>query len=191
MASSTSNKNKDLHFLQGQVWPRRRELLRSKSFWLALVIAPIATMLVFQSPGGSIPISEAASAGLTFSSISFGACFSATLLAIGLPGAQRIKNWSTASGSVDGKSVLSDLIFVLVWAALSQVALVITCSLALIMGGNIPTAPLSPLLTHTLLLSISLFVFIYAILELLIVVQTISQIGVVIIAEENRRHKEE
>lgn len=135
-------------------------------------------------PGASMRIADIAGYGLTFASISIGACFSAIVLSIGLPGTNRLHQWSRRKGITPGKSSLSDLIFVLVWAALWQVVLVVTCVTAVALGGELGLAAPDGAYPHFVGLVVGFFVFFYCVFELFIVIQTLSQVGVMIITEE-------
>ncbi|WP_147793968.1 hypothetical protein [Cellulomonas sp. Y8] len=177
---------RDLRFVRGQVWPRRREIIAHPAFGLAGASAVVVALAVDHLPVGGMRINELADIGFTFAAIAFGACVSATVLSIGLPGARRARLWSRAAGSVPGKSALSDLIFVLAWASVCQFVLIVTCSLAVAFGGDIDVAPAGMLTSHRVALALGLFSAFYAFAELLIVILTLSQIAVVIIAEEQR-----
>ncbi|MGC3954340.1 MAG: hypothetical protein QM804_08850 [Propionicimonas sp.] len=175
---------RDLRLVRGQVAPRLGQLAKSWPPYLALACGLALAAALPWLPSANAPISEVVGFGFTFASISVGACFSSIVLALGLPGAERLRTWSRRNGITPDKSALSDLVFVLVWAALSQVALIVVCVLALAVGGPYPLAPSGMTPTHFVGLVLGLMVFFYAVFELVIVVQTLSQVGVVIIAEE-------
>lgn len=83
-------------------------------------------------------------------------------------------------------NALSDLVFALVWAALAQLMLIVVCVVAMLFGGAGPLAPSGLSWTHWIGLVAGLLVFYYALFELFVVVNTLSQVGAVI-AEEERR----
>ena len=174
-----------LHLVRGQILPRLPGLLRSSTFWLSVASAILLTLVAQHTPFGTLSIREVIDGTLTYASISLGACVSATVLALGLPGTERIRRWSTVSGSTPGMSLLSDLVFVLTWAALAQIALILTCVVSLVLGGELPIAPRDWKETHAIGLLAGSIAFFYALFQLLVVVQTLLQIGVVVIAEEN------
>jgi hypothetical protein len=174
----------DLNMLRGQIAPRLRHLVLNKIVLYAILSGVICAVLASYLPVGEMTISSVVANGFTFASIAMGSCISAIVLSLGLPGAERLRKWSNMNGPIKGKSVLSDLVFALTWAALAQVALILVCVLATLFGGNLPLAPESMTVTHWLGLAISLIVFLYAVLELVVVVQTLVQIGVMIIVEE-------
>lgn len=178
---------KDLSLVRGQVAPRARQLLLNSTSLFAAVFAVIVAGAIDRLPIGSMKISDVVTNGFTFASITLGACFSAIVLSLGLPGAERLRKWSSLEGTTKSKSALSDLVFVLVWAALSQVAVIITCAAALIFGGEHALGPTGMHIPHRVGLFLGSFVFFYALLELIIVVRTLSQVGVVIIFEERAR----
>ena len=181
---SLSGAERDLRLIRGQVAPRLGQLAKSWPPYLAFICGLALAALLPSLPSANTPISDVVGFGFTFASISVGACFSSIVLSLGLPGAERLRAWSRRPGSTRDKSALSDLVFVLVWAALSQVALIMVCVLALAVGGPYPLAPEGWAMSHSAGLIAGLSVFFYAVFELVIVIQTLSQMGVVIIAEE-------
>lgn len=179
------DQRRDLWLLRGQIAPRLGQLLWQWAAGGAAAMAGLVTWRASALPFGRLAIIDVANGALTFASISTGACISALVLSLGLPGGDRLRRWARAPGSVAGKSALSDLVFVLVWAALVQVALIAACAAAGILGGDLEVAPKGMSPSHGLGLFAALAVFFYALFELVIVVQTLVQVGVVMIAEES------
>lgn len=174
----------DLRLVRGQILPRWRQVVRT---WETLIAAVPAILLASFSqflPSAELPIDSIAYLGFTFAAISTGAGFSAIILSLCLPGADRLHRWSNQPGTLENKSALSDLVFVLVWSTLIQVSLVACCALATAFGGDLSFAPPGMSNVHRISIGAGMFVFFYAIVELVIVVQTLCQVGVVIIAEE-------
>lgn len=182
--TDANSAKRDLRFFRGQVWPRLGQLLSAPALWISLLIALTLTAFAPPLPSSDIPISDVAAYGLSFAAIATGACFTAIVLTLGLPGADRLRRWSLMVGNTEGKSALSDLLFVLAWAATAQFALILVSVVALALGGDLPVAPQNALWSHRLGLAFSLWVFLYAISELFIVLQTLIQIGVLISIEE-------
>jgi hypothetical protein len=176
----------DLRLVRGQIFPRRSTLVKAWAFWLAILAGVAFATSADRLPIASIKISEAVTDGFAYASITLGACFSAIVLSLGLPGTERLRRWSVLDGAVKGKSALSDLIFVLVWAALAQILLILTCVFALIFGGDISLAPKGMWPSHRIGLFLGSSFFFYAVFELVTVVQTLSQMGVIIIFEERK-----
>jgi hypothetical protein len=71
------------------------------------------------------------------------------------------------------------MLFVFTWAATAPLAVVVAAALGLWLGGDTPVAPDSPLFTHVALGFAFILVGIYAVFELVTIVGTISQLGVV------------
>lgn len=181
---------RDLRLVRGQILPRLPKLLASWVPVSAALFGGALTFLLPQLPAASLPISSAVANGVTFASISMGACVSSLVLSLGLPGTRRLRRWALMKGDTKDKSALSDLIFVLVWAALAQIALLFVCIAAFVFGSDQPLAPQGMLPSHRLGLFIGLTAFFYALFELLVVVQTLSQMGVLIIEEEKNEPAE-
>lgn len=178
------NPQRDLRLFHGQVLPRLRELLSHWAIYVAIAAGVLAAIMAPGLPAGALKIADVTTVGFTFASIAMGACVSALVLSLGLPGTERLRRWAKMGGTTPGKSALSDLVFVVVWAALCQLGLILVCVLATLFGGNLPLAPAGLSVTHSVALAAGLTVFFYALLELIVVVSTLSQMGVMIIAEE-------
>lgn len=176
---------RDLQLVRGQIWPRRHQIAVSPVLLFALLAGVFTSLIAGSMPAGTLKISDVVTNGFTFASISMGVCVTSLVLSLGLPGTKRLQRWARIPGLLPEMSALSDLIFSLAWAALAQLGLIGVCVLASLFGGTLPLAPpqISPV--HWLGLATGLFVFFYALFELAIVVQTLVQIGVLIIAEEN------
>ena len=184
--SDLRSSERDLFLVRGQVLPRLRRLVLDWVPALALGVSVGLALLLPRLPGAVLPIREAAGVGVTFASIAMGACIAATVLAVGLPSPERLRRWANLRGSTPGKSALSDLVFVLVWASLAQTALIATSVLAMAFGNDLPLAPTGMSIFHAFGLWLGLFVFFYALFELVVVVQTLSQMAVMVIAEEQQ-----
>lgn len=175
----------DLKVGRQQIMPRLRQILVSWSSLVAIVAAVITTIGTSLLPARGLPITTVAGIGFTYASISMAACISGLVLSLALPGESRMRKWANMGGAVDGKSLLSDLLFSFFWAACCQLAVLLVCVLATIFGGPLLIGSPSPLpLSHVLALGAALFVFFYAVAQLYVVLQTLVQVGVLVILEE-------
>lgn len=181
----------DMKLWRGQIFPRRRLILRSTQLCGALIMAVIFSLAVPYLPASALKVSEIAAAGLSFAAISLGGCFTTCVLALALPGDRRIKEWATTEGEVAGSSAYSDLIFALIWASLAQLVLIAGCVIAMAVGGENPVFADSAPCWQLLSVFLGLAVFMYAALELYTVIKTLMQIAVVIMREEKNTSKED
>lgn len=168
-----------------QIWIRRRRLLLTWQPYVAAAIAVASALGAPALPSASLPISTVASIGFAYASITVAASVSAIVLSLGLPGAGRLRKWARHGHSAN-RSALSELIFVLVWSGIWQLSVIVACALALLFGGDGPLAPPAMTVPHRIGLICGLWVFYYALLELFVVVETLWQIGAVIVDEERR-----
>jgi len=174
----------DLRLFRGQIKPRLRTIAVSPNTIASLLLGLLIPWIAQFTPGGQLSISNLVNIGFTFASLSIGVCTSALILTFALPGEARLKKWSQLEGETSKFSALSDLIFVCAWSALAQMAVICVCILATLFGGDLPVAPPHMTLTHQTALSLATAVFIYALGQLVLIVQTLVQVGVVVIAEE-------
>ncbi len=173
-------------FWRGQVAGRIGRLVRDRVLLLSVLLAAATTAAVRWLPLRELKISEVAAAGLSFGSLAFGACVTGAVLSISLAPAERVVAIATRGLPGQPFSHYSDLIFVFTWSAMAQLGVVMASLIALAIGGGGLVGPAQPYVTHTLLVFLALSVTIYAVAQLFTVVNTISQLGVVIIAEANR-----
>lgn len=173
------------NLFEGQIAPRIGLIAFHKIAISSLIISILLGAFIDHFPVANTQISTLSNIGFTFSSLSLGACFATAALCLSLPGEGRLSKWAKTPGEIEGSSALSDLIFVIVWAAVCQIFLVLVCTLALILGGTYTVFPDSAGLLQRILISFSAFTFFYSLGELLIVISTVSQLGIVITHEEN------
>lgn len=186
----TNPQNEHLRALllgRGQILPRLKYILKHPAFIVSVVSAGAIAIFVDKLPLAGIKIYNLAETGLTFSSISLGVCFTTAALTLGLPGHQRLSRWSNTDGELPDSSVFTDLLFVVVWSALCQLALILTCTLAIIFGGELHVFPASSGRLQRVMIFSSSLVFFYSLAELFLVLLTFSQLGNIIAIEE-RKH---
>jgi hypothetical protein len=163
-------------YWRGQVLPRLDTMGKSPVLWLPVLSGLIVPWIVSCWVSIDTPISDVAGTGMNYAAIGFGACITGAVLGISLPGPGRVNLWAKIE-TTKGFSGYSDLVFALTWAALAQLGVVVVCILVIIVGGDEHLLPLDPKEEHLVLLGISLAIFLYAVVQLLVLVQTISQLG--------------
>ncbi len=158
-------------------------MTRSKVLWLPVLAGVLTPWVVRPFATVSTSISEASDFGLNYAAFGFGACVTGAVLAISLPGRERIRQWAQTPTN-DGFSAFSDLVFALTWSAMAQLAVLVVCGLSMVIGGDEQLLPMNPKDSHTLLLGASLAVFFYGLTQLVVLVQTVSQLDTLIDLQE-------
>lgn len=174
-----------LKLFDGQVKPRLRMMLCEYHFWVALFAAGLLSISLPSLPAAELAVHEVASAGLTFASISLGACIATCILAVALPGEARLRKWASTQGEIQSSSQYSDLVYVIVWAAIMQFSLILTCVVALIVGGERQVFPQGAPRYQYLSVWVAMTIFLYSAIELLEVLKTLMKVSVVITFEIN------
>ena len=151
------------------------------NFVTALVIGVLSPILLSLTPVVRVKITDVASGGLAYASIAFGACITGAVLALSISPVKQVEKWVSSYGAGSEHSDYSHLIFVFTWSAMVQLAVVVCCGLAYVFGGDYSLYPADARFSHKLLLGISSAIGGYAVLQLAVVVSTISQVGHVII----------
>lgn len=181
----------DMSLWRGQIIPRSQLVVCSAKFWIALAGSVIGCFLIayLELPVSGLEVSKVASIGLSFASIALGGCFSTCVLALALPDNERIRRWATTNGEVKGSSVFSDLVFVLIWACIAQLWLIVCCVVAITIGGNYSVLPPNAPWWQHISIFLGLNAFMYAALELYVVVETLMSLAVVVMWEEKELSK--
>jgi hypothetical protein len=169
-------------FYRGMVLDRfGRKFLKRKEAIAVILLSIVIFLVVVNGPAGILKISEAATAGLALSSMSFTACVAVFVLVLALPSEKRVKEWSKTE-TEDDSNVYLDLIFSITWATLAQLLLMISSVLAFIFGAEYVVSPGFDGIgfidvVHYIVLLMSCIVLVYAIRELHSVVMSLFLIG--------------
>jgi hypothetical protein len=179
----------DNKLLRGQVLPRARELLLDKQ-WFGVIPVAIAFCAAFSSSlAKDLVINDVALAQVSVASLSFGACVTGTVLSLTLS-AERARAWATTRRNPTARfSNLSDLVFVFIWSAFCQLAVVFAAFAAIAVGGHRLIYVPNPGLGERVLLFADVLVTTYAFFQLVSVLRTLLQIGVVNIATYSGEHQ--
>lgn len=176
---------KEFELLRGQIIPRRTHLICAWQFTVAIVLGVLIAVFIHRLPLAGTAVNELSTVGLTFASIALSGCFTTTVLAITLPGQDRIRRWARIESPIhEGSSVYLDLVFVIIWAAICQLILIAVCVLALLFGGGNPIWHAAAPFWQRLTVFVTSFVFFYALNELFTVIQTLFRISYVLMYEE-------
>ena len=173
-------------YWRGQVWPRRGEYFTRWRLGLPLVVGLGFSFLIPLVGVVDVPIKDLAGVGINYAALSFGACITGAVLAIGLPSESRVRRWASRRDPVTDLSSYSDLVFALTWSAMAQLQLLAVSILSVVVGQDVDVVPPSPWITHRVLLGVAVFSFLYAVVQLLTLVSTISQLGNLIDFDEWR-----
>lgn len=163
-------------------WLRKRLLIKSKEPHVAALLSLLVTYLVQNYSGSSLSVSAVASTGFTYASITVAACVSALGFSLSLPEA-RLRRWVRA-GKGEEVNAYSNLVFVLVWACVLQLLVIVVCVLAMLFGGEGPLLPSRHLYIGCAALFVGLWIFLYALAELFVAVTTLFEIAIVVAYEE-------
>ena len=170
--------------VRGQIKPRLSYIFKSWQLAWAFLLAVLTAILVPFLAFSKLTVSFVASIGMTFAAMALGGCFATCVLALAVPGADRIERWSQSQGEIEESSEYTDLVFVIVWAAFSQFFLIAGCVIALLVGGERPVFAESASGWQRCSVWAAAIVFYYATFELLTVIKTMMTIATVIMAEE-------
>lgn len=175
-------------FWRTHVWNRRRQLVRDKAPWLTFLLAVAFSTFAPMLPVASMPVPELAELGLLYAALSFAAAIAGVGIAFGVPGAERVRRWSTIKSNSSEFPVFSDLAFVFTWAAMVQVGVVVVSFLAMAFGRGATIVPIGRSVMeapwHYVCLFLAMWLWWYALFELTAVIRTVMQVTNAIVIEE-------
>ncbi len=184
--SPVSGAARDLSAIN-QIAPRLSSIVLSGSTLFALIAAILATVGIMLLPVRNTPIADIAGVGLTYASVALAACLSGLVLSLALPGEQRLRRWARMDSARSGKSLLSDLVFTFFWASCCQLGVLLVCFAAIVFGGPLLVGEPQPLpASHIAGLLLGFLVGFYSVAQLFVVLQTLVQVGVLVILEEQQ-----
>lgn len=167
--------------------PRLPLLLREPVLWWSLALGLAFVLLVPHLPVAETEIASLAGDVISYVAISFGACITALVLAIGLAPQQRVTQWATTYPAGGRFSTFSELVFVLTWAAMTQLLALFAMIAAILIGADESVMPSDAVWTHYPLLAGAAATVVYSAWHLMTVIFTLSQIGSVTNMEAAKR----
>lgn len=177
-----------LGFWRGEVWGRRKQLLKDPALWVSLVLGTATTLISPIIPLGALPVQDLANYALLYAALSFGAAIAGAGIALGVPGDKRVHRWSNLVPKGSKYSSFQNLLFTFAWSAMIQIGLVLVSFLAIAFGTGFNVVPfavnLSDAWLHYVAVFLSFWLWWYALFELSAVVRVFMQVAGAI-AKEN------
>jgi hypothetical protein len=182
-------------YIRREVWPRRREIIWSTELLLALAVG---AFIGWQAPhlAASTKLGDLLTIILAYAAVAFGFCVAGLTVALTIPDAEFTRDLATRKPpGFQFKRVkrepnaYSDLLFVFSWTAVAHWAVILVGLAALFTRGFDRILAHGDVATRTTD-GILAFVVSYAILQFLITVITLSQVGNVYVARLRERDAE-
>ena len=174
------SRRKDNKLIAGQVAPRARSLVRDKQWWFIAPVWLVFYVLASQSQASALAIKDVALAEISMASLSFGACVTGLVLSLTI-NSDRSAKWARSGRAGSSFSHLSDLIFVFAWSAMAQLVMLASAFTSLLLGSRSFVYVRDEAISHRILLAIAVLVACYAFFQLISVLRSLVQIGVVTI----------
>lgn len=134
-------------------------------------------------PGSRLAIWDVASVGVSFATASLALCLTVLVLIIALPGQNRVEKWARNNRRNGASNSYTELVFAVLWAAVTQLGFLICCFINLIFGGDIPIGVHGMWPSHRFSLFLSFALLTYSISELYSVLATVCRLAVVMVKE--------
>ena len=175
------SKKRTLGFWRGEVWGRRKQLLKDPALWVSLALGLTTTLISPIIPLGSLYVQDLANYALLYAALSFGAAIAGAGIALGVPGDKRVRRWSNLIPSGSKFSSFQNLLFTFAWSAMIQIGLVLVSFLAIALGTGFNVVPLGvdffDAWPHYIAVFFSFWLWWYALLELSAVVRVFMQVA--------------
>lgn len=165
----------------GEVWKRKKLIICTRYTLVSLMLGVATTFFVHILSGGSISIKEIASYGITYAAFSFAACITAVTLFLSLPNRDTVIALVTVIDGKTNSTAYYEMIFVPLWAAVTQLTMVLICAINILFGGDLSVAVDNAYFTHHLMSVVSFSIFYYSILELGITIGMFSNVAKIVI----------
>lgn len=191
VGDTSTHSHPPTRFYRGQVTPRRKKIV---GHWTTKLTAA-TTALIYGGARwtsfGDVPIDSLRATITAYAALSFGASISGCILILTLPSREFIR--TVGLHKLEGRrlSSYSDLLFVFTFSAVTQLWTIGAVIGMYGLGGTEMVLPAGARLTHHALLVLATTVVIFSVFRLLVVVTTLSQLGVVIEAAAVRDDTQE
>lgn len=179
-AKKSSESSRPTQYFAGQVRPRLRAIVFHRTTYLACFASVVLYVCARWTTFGDVPI-EAIRTNLTaYAALSFGASISGCILILTLPSREFIRIASSHRIGGRRQSSYSDLLFVFTFSAVAQLWTIGVVVAMFALGGSEAVLADGARATHHLLFLLAAFVVVFSLVRLVVVVTTVSQLGVVI-----------
>ncbi|HEU5003442.1 MAG TPA: hypothetical protein VFW71_11780 [Actinomycetota bacterium] len=162
-----------------EVRPRLAEVVKGAEFWVALAVGAGLAGIGGDSPLHRLQAGQVDSAIITYAAIAFGFCLAGLTIAITLPDAAFATELATPeNGKPPSRTAFSDLLFVFSWTAVTHWLVIVLSLLALpLLRPDAPLIGAESSVYHRFIVGLTVAATIYALLQFLITVITLSQVG--------------
>ncbi len=165
-------------YIHDEALPRIGSIMKGSELWISVLAGTLLGHFADDVISGVKPVDTVAGALLTYAAIAFGFCLAGLTLALTLPDNSFARRLATARKKRESANAYSDLLFVFSWTALchwililSLLALLAVCEPALTIMPSHAAWP------HRAVVSIMAALSLYGILQFLITLITLSQLG--------------
>ena len=169
----------------GQVVPRLRKILGHWTFVLTIMASICLYLCAHWTSFGDVSIASLRSNLTAYAALSFGASIGGCVLILTLPNRDFIRTISLHKLEGSCHSSYSDLLFVFTFSAMAQLATIGVVVAMYGLGGSEQVLADHTSLSHHVLLILAAVVVVFSVLRLVLVVTTLSQLGVVIENDAN------
>jgi hypothetical protein len=176
-------------YLKDECAPRWKEILKGEELWISFFIGVCCFLW-----GQSLPISHAKGSDfitliLAYAAIVLGFCLAGMTLALTLPSQEFAKY--LAKKATGPKNTYSDLLFVFSWTAVSHwMVIVIATTFVFFKGLAFELLPTGASFYHRFSISVMTVMIIYGLLQFLICVISLSQVGNIYINQTRSAQKD-
>ncbi len=165
-------------YLRDEARPRLASILSGSELWLAVGVGIVVGFFSNGVISGVKPIEPIANALLTYAAIAFGFCLAGLTLALTLPDASFAKKLACSKSRSRKTDAYSDLLFVFSWTAICHWLLILSLLLVSALSGpNEMLIPPDAGRAHRVYVALIAAVSMYGVLQFLITLITLSQVG--------------
>lgn len=186
-------------YLAREVLPRRRSIARSSQLWIAIVAGAASWLWGDKLGVAHTSISDVTTAVLAYAALAFGFCLAGLTIALTLPDERFARSLATVRHPKDPtladgrpRSAYSDLIFVFSWTASAHWAVIVwAIGVLAACGGHLQLMPTHANVGDKAAAAGLAFLLSYALMQFMVTVITLSQVGNRYIDSLRRRDQDE
>jgi len=177
-------------YFSSEVFPRSREILLCSEFVVSVLVGSLIAVYGSAVLAATMTAASALSSLLTYASIAFGFSLAGLTIALTLPDQDFARQLSRSIPTGKRFDAYSDLLFVFSWTAITHwVLLVVVLGLSAVVGPEEIALPTCSSGVRRILAGAAAALTCYGVLQFLVVVITLSQVGSVLVHRLSGRGK--
>lgn len=166
-----------LQYLREEALPRTADIFKGSEFWIAVIVGALCGIWGHLVIPPTTKVSDVCVALLTYAAIALGFSLAGLTLVLTLPNPNFVKELANTRPEKSKHDSYTNLLFVFTWTAFAHwILILMSVVLLVISGSNLPVLPMI-YTRHQIMTGILAALSVYCLLQFLITLFTLSQVG--------------